>query len=64
MLWGISYSGGHVVRVAAEDGRVAAVIALTPAMDGIAVLVQLARTVGIRHLLRTAAMVCAMHFAR
>ena len=26
VLWGISYSGGHVVRVAAEDGRVAAVV--------------------------------------
>ena len=55
VLWGISYSGGHVVRVAAEDGRVAAVIALTPALDGVAVLAHLARTVGIRQLLRTAA---------
>ena len=42
VLWGISYSGGHVVRVAAEDGHVAAVVSLTPAMDGVAVLAQLA----------------------
>ena len=55
VLWGISLSGGHVVRAAAEDGRVAAVVALTPAIDGVTVLVCLARTVGIRHLLRTAA---------
>ena len=54
VLWGISYSGGHVVRVAAEDGRVAAVIALTPAMDGIAVLAQLARNARPAQLLRTA----------
>jgi pimeloyl-ACP methyl ester carboxylesterase len=54
VLWGISYSGGHVVRVAAEDGRVAAVIALTPAMDGIAVLAQLARNTGLAQLLRAA----------
>jgi pimeloyl-ACP methyl ester carboxylesterase len=55
VLWGISYSGGHAVRVAAEDKRVAAVIALTPAIDGVAVLAQLARNVGPRQLLRTAA---------
>ena len=55
VLWGISYSGGHVVRVAAEDPRVAAVVALTPAVDGVAVLAQLARNVGPRQLLRTAA---------
>lgn len=55
VLWGISLSGGHVVRVAAEDGRVAAVVALTPAIDGVTVLARLARTVGVGHLLRTAA---------
>ena len=55
VLWGISYSGGHVVRVAAEEGRGAAVIALTPAIDGVTVLARLARTVGTRHLLRAAA---------
>ncbi|MEE3849619.1 alpha/beta fold hydrolase [Gordonia sp. LSe1-13] len=30
VLWGSSLSGGHVMRVAADDGNVAAVIALTP----------------------------------
>jgi uncharacterized protein len=34
VLWGVSYSGGHVLRIAARDGRVAAVVALTPAVDG------------------------------
>ena len=55
VLWGVSYSGGHVVRVAAEDGRIAAVVAVTPAVDGVAVLARLVRTVGIRHLLRVTA---------
>ena len=43
---GVSYSGGHVVVVAAQDQRVAATISLTPAMDGIPVLIQLARNGG------------------
>jgi pimeloyl-ACP methyl ester carboxylesterase len=38
VLWGTSYSGGHVVPVAVADGRIAAVISLTPAMDGLAAL--------------------------
>lgn len=46
VLWGISYAGGHVVAVTAQDKRVAATISLTPAMDGIAILAQLARTGG------------------
>ena len=54
VLWGISYSGGHVVRVAAEDRHVAAVVSLTPAMDGVAVIAQLARNAGTRQLLRAA----------
>lgn len=33
VLWGTSYSGGHVLDVAADDARIAAVIALTPAVD-------------------------------
>lgn len=36
-LWGASFSGGHVVRVAAERADVAAVIALTPLTSGAAV---------------------------
>jgi pimeloyl-ACP methyl ester carboxylesterase len=46
VLWGISYAGGHVVAVTAQDKRVAATISVTPAMDGIAILAHLARTGG------------------
>lgn len=38
VAWGVSFSGGHVLRVAAEDRRLAAAISLTPAVDGAAVL--------------------------
>lgn len=34
-LWGTSFAGGHVVRIAAEDARIAAVIAQIPFMDGL-----------------------------
>lgn len=37
-LWGTSYSGGHVVVVAAQDPRIAAVVSQGAAMDGLAVL--------------------------
>lgn len=36
-LWGASFSGGHVLRVAAERDDIGAVIALTPLTSGIAV---------------------------
>ncbi len=36
VLWGYSFSGGHVVPAAVADGRVAAVISLLPMMDGVA----------------------------
>ncbi len=52
---GFSYSGGHVVAVAAQDARVAATISVTPAVDGIPVLLQLARTAGLRHIARASA---------
>ena len=55
VLWGTSYSGGHVIAVAAQDGRVAAAIALTPAMDGLAALAQIGRYAGPRQLLRATA---------
>jgi fermentation-respiration switch protein FrsA (DUF1100 family) len=35
-LWGTSFSGGHVVRAAAKDGRIAAVSSQSPMMDGVA----------------------------
>lgn len=47
-LWGSSFSGGHVLAVAAEDPRIAAVIAQAPFTDGLAV----ARRVPLRALLR------------
>jgi len=37
VLWGTSWSGGHVVCVAADDPRVAAVISQTPDLDGLRV---------------------------
>ncbi|WP_170285987.1 alpha/beta hydrolase [Nocardioides rubriscoriae] len=37
-LWGTSYSGGHVVAVAAQDPSIAAVVSQGAAMDGLAVL--------------------------
>jgi|SRR6185437_842547 len=46
-VWGTSFSGGHVVEVAVADGRVAAAIAQTPAMDGRAALLNVARYAGL-----------------
>ena len=37
-LWGTSFSGGHVVALAAGDARVAAVVSQTPFANGLAVL--------------------------
>lgn len=36
VLWGTSFSGGHVLSAAADDGRVTAVIAQCPFTDGLA----------------------------
>ncbi|MBX7453293.1 alpha/beta fold hydrolase [Mycolicibacterium sp. 3033] len=38
VLWGSSFSGGHVLAVAAQDPRVAAVISQAPFTDGVATL--------------------------
>lgn len=35
-LWGTSYSGGHVLAIAAGDPRIAAVVSQVPFMDGLA----------------------------
>lgn len=43
VLWGTSYSGGHVVPVAVADRRIAAILSLTPAMDGLAALLAIVR---------------------
>jgi len=52
VLWGTSWSGGHVVYVAAEDPRIAALIAQTPDFDGIATLRHLGRYAGMSQQLR------------
>jgi uncharacterized protein len=50
VVWGSSYSGGHVIPVAVTDGHVAAVISQVPNMDGMAALINLARYAGPGHL--------------
>ena len=52
VLWGTSWSGGHVVYVAAEDPRIAAVVCQTPDMDGIRVLREIVRNADWRQLTR------------
>ena len=52
VLWGTSWSGGHVVYVAADDPRIAAVISQTPDLDGLATLRQLGRYAGLGQQLR------------
>ena len=48
ILWGTSYSGGHVLPVAVADGRIAAIVSMTPAMDGLAAMLAIARHGGVR----------------
>jgi len=38
-LWGTSFSGGHVIELAAHDSRIAAVIAQTPFTDGLTTVI-------------------------
>jgi pimeloyl-ACP methyl ester carboxylesterase len=52
VLWGSSYSGGHVLPVAVADGRVAGVIAQGAAMDGLAAVAEILRYAGPLQLLR------------
>jgi dienelactone hydrolase len=42
-LWGTSFSGGHVVTVAAGDRRIAAVVAQVPFADGLANMLRLGK---------------------
>lgn len=46
-LWGSSFSGGHVVAVAVEDGDVAAISAQGAMLDGLAALKHLIRSNGV-----------------
>jgi pimeloyl-ACP methyl ester carboxylesterase len=55
VLWGTSYSGGHVLAVGAKDSRVAAVVSMTPSVDGLATLIHIAGSSGIKAVLRLAA---------
>lgn len=43
VLWGTSWSGGHVVYVAADDPGIAAIVCQTPDMDGARTVRQIAR---------------------
>ena len=52
VLWGSSFSGGHVVAVAVADGAVAAVVSQVPAMDGLAAVANVARYAGAAQLAR------------
>lgn len=52
VLWGTSWSGGHVVYIAASDPRIAAVISQTPDLDGFATMRQLGRYAGLGQQLR------------
>ena len=54
VLWGVSFSGGHVIEVAAEDGGVAAVIAQCPMLDGLSALRAILKYAGYGRVLRLA----------
>lgn len=55
VLWGSSYSGGHVIAVAAQDPRILGVISQGAAMDGPRAVLQIMAYAGPRQLLRLAA---------
>jgi uncharacterized protein len=52
VLWGTSWSGGHVVYVAASDPAIAAVISQTPDVDGLKTLSRLREYAGLGQQLR------------
>jgi len=56
VLWGTSWSGGHVVHVAADDPWIAAIISQTPDLDGRATMRWIARAAGARHVGRLGAL--------
>ncbi len=43
ILWGTSWSAGHVVYLAADDSKIAAIVCQTPDLDGIRTLREIAR---------------------
>ncbi len=52
VLWGSSYSGGHVIAVAAGDPRIAGVISQGAAMDGLAAVLLIKSYAGVGQLLK------------
>jgi len=46
VLWGTSWSGGHIVYVAADDPRIAAVICQTPDLNGVRSIREISRYAG------------------
>ncbi|MEL0169047.1 MAG: alpha/beta hydrolase [Pseudomonadaceae bacterium] len=52
VLWGTSFSGGHVTTLAAEQPGLAAVIAMNPMLDGLASTRMYLGYAGLLHLLR------------
>lgn len=52
VLWGTSWSGGHVVYAAAADPAIAAVISQCPDLDGVATLREIGRYAGLGHQLK------------
>ncbi len=52
VLWGTSWSGGHVVYVAADDPQIAAVVSQNPDLDGLRTLREVARYANWAQLLR------------
>lgn len=54
VLWGSSFSGGHVIAVAARDFRVTAVIAQVPYADGLAAVWQIPLRTVVRLVVRGA----------
>jgi pimeloyl-ACP methyl ester carboxylesterase len=55
VLWGTSWSGGHIVYVAADDPRIAAVISQTPDLDGFRTLQEIGKYAGLGQQLRVTA---------
>jgi pimeloyl-ACP methyl ester carboxylesterase len=58
-LWGTSFSGGHVVVVAAKDGRIAAVSSQGLLADGFAVVDNIVKRHGVKQLLQLT--VCGLY---
>jgi pimeloyl-ACP methyl ester carboxylesterase len=51
-LWGSSYGGGHVLAVAADDPRIAAVVAQVAAVDGLVALTSAIKSNGLAFLVK------------